>query len=238
MLSNNLTVLVLAGGKGTRIKSILGPIPKLLAPINDIPFFEYFLRWLKNSLNNINFELIVSSGIGHGELVKFFANNYSFVKLIKEKKPLGTLGAVLNAFRECKNDNLLILNGDTIFDVCLKSVFLDFLKFKCSTLHVVKKSNTNERYGGYKIVNGFLKYTEQDPKYISMGATLVNKEKLYIALDKKLTKNGPLMMDKDFISKYETKAYILEDNINFIDIGTPKSFADAQIFIPSFFKNN
>ena len=45
-MSKKLNVIVLCGGFGTRIKSSIGNIPKILAPINGIPFINYFLKWL------------------------------------------------------------------------------------------------------------------------------------------------------------------------------------------------
>tara|TARA_B100000886_G_C20395852_1_gene480345 strand:- start:520 stop:1242 length:723 start_codon:yes stop_codon:yes gene_type:complete len=239
MALNKLSIIVLAGGYGTRIKPILGKVPKLLAPIKGFPFFEFFFNWLKNSLNNINFDLVISSGIGHDELSYYFSENYNFVKLVKEEEPLGTFGAVLNSFKECRNNNILILNGDTIFDVCLENVFLDYLKLKNNPLHIVKRSSLNERYGGYEIVNGILKLSEKNTSLISMGATFVHKDKLGESQNlEELNTAKPLMMDKHFISRYNSKAYILEENINFIDIGTPESLSKAQYFIPTLLENN
>ena len=43
----NITAVILAGGFGTRIKDLLGDLPKPMAPVNGKPFIEWIVRWLK-----------------------------------------------------------------------------------------------------------------------------------------------------------------------------------------------
>ena len=60
-MSKKLNVIVLCGGFGTRIKSSIGNLPKILAPINGIPFINYFLKWLDPILSIKDVQLTFSA---------------------------------------------------------------------------------------------------------------------------------------------------------------------------------
>ena len=94
-MSKILSIIILAGGQGTRVKRVLGDIPKLLAPIKNKKFLDYMLDWLHNNFKEINFELIIASGFGHDQIKNYCIDNNISVKLSREKQPLGTLGAFL-----------------------------------------------------------------------------------------------------------------------------------------------
>ncbi len=232
-MSERLSVIILAGGKGTRIKSVLGDIPKILAPIRDRVFLNYFLDWIKKSLNNVDYEIIIASGFGHNHIQKYCLENNLPIKLIREEKQLGTLGAAANAAIYATYESILILNGDTIFNCNFKIIFDEFLKLGL-TLSVVLKSKENDRYGGYNIdEKGYLKLTKSNSSYISMGATFSKKILLIDTYKKFKSENGPFaMMDNDFISKVLTYPFILKNNNSFIDIGTLKSYKESQEIVP------
>ena len=155
-MSKKLSVIILAGGKGTRIKSALGDIPKILAPIKNQVFLKYFLDWIKKSLFDIDYEIIIASGFGHNHIKKYCVENNLPIKLCREEVQLGTLGAAANAAISSTSESILILNGDTIFNCDFKIIFTEFLKLGL-TLSVVLKSKDNDRYGGYNInKNGHL----------------------------------------------------------------------------------
>lgn len=235
MKLTDLSVLILAGGMGTRIKDELGDTPKILATIDKLTFLDYFYKWLNLSLGNIEYDITIASGFGHKILKEFCQNNYPEIKLIKEKKPLGTFGAAVNASKICSSKNILILNGDTIFDVSFSNVLKEYLKERESPLTIVKSTKNNERYGGYKIKANRLVICNQDPSHISLGATFCDKNMLNKFF--KIYKNNEdkiYMMDDHFISKASTRPFELQENIKFLDIGTPESFKFSQEFIPRF----
>ena len=59
-MSKKLSIIILAGGKGTRVKSVLGDNPKILAPIKDKFFLDYMLLWLERSFKDMTVDLILS----------------------------------------------------------------------------------------------------------------------------------------------------------------------------------
>ena len=93
----SLSIVVLAGGKGTRIKPILGKTPKILAPIGGKTFLDWFLKWINNwKLDTNNNNIILSTGVGHKQVENYCKKNNYDVSCIDEIKPLGTFGAIAN----------------------------------------------------------------------------------------------------------------------------------------------
>ena len=91
--------LVLAGGLGTRLRSVVGnETPKALAPIHGQPFLAWLLRWL--SQQGVT-DVVLS--VGHGqERIKnlFFERCFEMsLTFVEEDEPLGTGGAIFHALK-------------------------------------------------------------------------------------------------------------------------------------------
>jgi D,D-heptose 1,7-bisphosphate phosphatase len=110
-----MQVVIMAGGKGTRVSSIAGDIPKPMIPICGKPILEHQIECLKkNGLTGI---VLV---IGHlGQHVKdYFRDGKRFgcnISYYLETEPLGTAGALYKL--ENLSDDFILLNGDVIFDI-------------------------------------------------------------------------------------------------------------------------
>jgi len=110
-----MKVIIMAGGKGTRIASVASDIPKPMIPVCGKPILEHQIECLtKNNLNDIT--LI----IGHlGQHIKdYFGNGKNFgcsISYYSETEPLGTAGALYKL--ENLTDNFILINGDIIFDM-------------------------------------------------------------------------------------------------------------------------
>lgn len=111
-----MKVVIMAGGKGTRIASINSEVPKPMIPILDKPILEHQVNTLK-SQGYTDFVFI----IGHlGHVVSdYFGDGSKFginIEYIVEETPLGTAGALFY-LKEKINEDFLLVNGDIIFDV-------------------------------------------------------------------------------------------------------------------------
>lgn len=119
--------VILAGGKGSRIKKYLAGRPKPMAKINK----KYFLNILIRKLSRYDFEKIIIIGSFRGKLIKneFDSRNINFVniKYIHEKRAQGTGGALYQLKKKLKND-FLLFNGDSIFDFDLDKFKFTFKK--------------------------------------------------------------------------------------------------------------
>jgi D-glycero-alpha-D-manno-heptose 1-phosphate guanylyltransferase len=88
-----ITAIVLAGGLGTRLRSVVPDLPKPMAPIKGRPFLEYQLDyWIAQGVDRF----VLSLGYRHEVIVEHFGNSYQGVKLdyVVEPTPLGTEAAL------------------------------------------------------------------------------------------------------------------------------------------------
>ena len=112
----DITALILAGGFGTRIKDLLGDIPKPMAPVNGRPFVEWIVRWLK--AQGVR-DVILSTGFRAELVEKHFSTtpvSEMNVRCVAELEPLGTGGGLAHAAAESGSTPpaWLVLNGDSL----------------------------------------------------------------------------------------------------------------------------
>lgn len=219
-----MQAIILAGGFGTRLQSVVSDVPKPMAPINDKPFLEYMLE----ELNNQGFDKVVLA-VGYKKecIIDYFGKKYKNISIVysSEDEPLGTGGCVKQAMEFIDDDFVFVLNGDTMFKV-------DFNEMsKLNTLSIAcKKMHNFDRYGEVKfsdsIVTSFneKKYVEEG--YINGGIYYLPKN---IFDDFNLPKK--FSMEKDFFEAFinELKIKVFLSNDYFIDIGIPEDYAKAQV---------
>jgi len=118
-----METIILAGGFGTRLQKVVKELPKPMASINDRPFLEYLMNYLKNyGIKRV----ILSLGYKHEIIKNHFQNNFNSIEIeyAIEKEALGTGGGIKYAFDLLKGDSALVVNGDTLFDIDLEK-FID-----------------------------------------------------------------------------------------------------------------
>jgi len=114
-----ITAVILAGGLGTRLRSVVPDLPKPMAPVNGRPFLACLMDyWMQQGIQHF----VLSVGYRHQSIMDYFGSNYcgSPVEYVVEDTPLGTGGGLLLAVEKLSpNDPFLLLNGDTYFAVDL-----------------------------------------------------------------------------------------------------------------------
>ena len=110
----DITALILAGGFGTRVKDLLGDLPKPMAPVHGKPFIEWIVRWLK--AQGVR-EVVISTGFGSEFVVNHFIHQpveEMTVQCVAELEPLGTGGGLTFAADQCGTapEAWMVLNGD------------------------------------------------------------------------------------------------------------------------------
>jgi len=142
----SLKIIILAGGKGSRISPVIGDVPKILASVAGKPFLEWFLIWIKNWKLDINFEILISTCIGHSKIKDYCSKKKFNIKCIKEEKQLGTFGAIANVASTNYSENYLVLNGDTIFQANFNKIFDSYRnQDKDLPLLILKECSENVR---------------------------------------------------------------------------------------------
>ena len=231
------TALILAGGMGTRLKSVVSEVPKPMAPINGVPFLEIQINyWISQGIN----KFILSVGYKNEIILNYFGSKFNDVQInyIIEDTPLGTGGAILNAISENNiTKPFLLLNGDTYFDVSLKDLS-EFHSKKCSNFTFsVFKSDNRSRYLGLsvdsnmKIVSSGLIKDLGDTKYVNGGVYIIDP---IIFQHIELEPNKQISLESEVIPRLISKnisLYACEFNTKFIDIGIPEDYFNAQIIL-------
>lgn len=114
-----MKAVILAGGRGKRLRPITDYVPKPLIPLNNVPIIEWQIMYLKKFGVK---EIIICTGY-KAEMIKSFLamkNNLGIkIKFSVEKTPLGTGGAIKQAGTTIKDKSFFVLNGDTITNINL-----------------------------------------------------------------------------------------------------------------------
>ena len=116
-----MKAIILAGGRGKRLRPITDYIPKPLVPIKNIPIIEWQLKYLKKF--GID-EVIICTGYKQ-EMIENHLNMKDIgikIKFSIEKSPLGTGGAIKKAGKMIKDKSFFVINGDTITNIDLKKL--------------------------------------------------------------------------------------------------------------------
>ena len=116
-----MKAIILAGGRGKRLRPITDYVPKPLIPIKNIPIIEWQIKYLKKF--GIS-EIIVCSGYKTKMIENYLNNKKLGIKITfsVEDKPLGTGGAIKKAGKKIKDRSFLVINGDTITNIDLKKL--------------------------------------------------------------------------------------------------------------------
>lgn len=117
-----MKAIILAGGRGKRLKQITDYVPKPLIPLDNIPIIEWQIRYLKKYKVET---IIICTGYKTEQIENFLKikNNFG-VKIIfsKEKIPLGTAGAIKQAAKHIKEKSFFVLNGDIITNIDIRKL--------------------------------------------------------------------------------------------------------------------
>jgi D-glycero-alpha-D-manno-heptose 1-phosphate guanylyltransferase len=224
-----MEAIILAGGLGTRLRDVVPELPKCMAPVSGHPFLYYiFSNLAKNNFTHV----ILSLGYKH-EVVRnwILKNSWPFrISISIESEPLGTGGAIKSALTLAYENSLLILNGDTFFDINIKAFYDFHLEKKAEISLSLKLMQDFERYGNVTIDenNRILAFQEKQPckeGQINGGIYLINR-------NSKLMKNScqKFSFETDILRKYVKSSgiYGFISSGYFIDIGIPEDYAIAN----------
>ena len=163
-----MEAIVLAGGFGTRLSHVVSDLPKPMVPICNRPFLEYIL--LDLSKKGIT-EVVLAVGYKSDIIYNWFGESYFGVKLIYsyEDKPLFTGGAIKKALLSCANEEIFIVNGDTLFDVDLHSMYVIHKKSNAMLTIAIKEMTNFSRYGTVKFDENNHITSFEEKKYCDKG---------------------------------------------------------------------
>lgn len=223
----DMTALILAGGKGTRIAALYPDIPKPMIPVKGHPFLYWIIQWImRQGIRRV----VISTGhmaekIDDWVATKPFGDRVEII-CRRETEPLGTGGGVRNCL-DLLDEWTLVTNGDSLIDADIYEL-VDSLAISSvdAVIFGVSVDDTS-RFGSLKVSPlGLLEtFAEKVP-----GKGLINSG-IYL-LKQRLISSIPagrtVSIEKETFPKMiqnETKIKIIKINsTKFVDIGTPDNF--------------
>jgi D-glycero-alpha-D-manno-heptose 1-phosphate guanylyltransferase len=221
-----MEAIVLAGGFGTRLMSVVSDVPKPMASVAGRPFLELLLYSLK--AKGIT-RAILSVGYMSEVIISHFQRHPIGIdlKYESESKPLGTGGAIAAALRHVTRDHVFVFNGDTYLDLDLGAVAAMW-PGDHTPIVVARSVPDAERFGALKLANGriwhFLGSGQKGAGAVNAGCYLIPSD---IFAEARLP--DTFSFEQDFLGRrppMSLRAFL--SNGQFIDIGVPEDYQRAQ----------
>lgn len=225
-----MEAVILAGGLGTRLRSVVSEVPKCMAPVAGKPFLWHLLRHLSHSgvtrvvlsvgyLREVIFDWIAKCG---GE----FPLEYEYAI---EEQPLGTGGGIRLALAKCREQDVLIFNGDTFFDVDIADFVTRHKAGGASISLALKPMENFDRYGAVElegdVVRAFREKCHCERGSINGGVYCIDRNSLDLShLPEKFSFEQQVL---EPLSR-EGRLRAFDQQGYFIDIGIPEDYARAQ----------
>lgn len=221
--------VIMAGGKGTRLKPYTNNRPKPMLKISGKPILQTIISNAKKQ----GFEKFILSINYLGKIIEnYFKNGKKFgveIKYIKEKKPLGTIGSLANYNKKFQNENIIVSNGDVISEINYKSL-VEF--------HKLNKSDATMAVYPYKLKNPYGEVVTNEANiidinekpisisYVNAGVYVFNKNVLKL-LKKNKEMDAVTFFNTLRLKKKKTMAFAVHENWK--DIGIKNDFLNFKI---------
>lgn len=176
MSSEIRQAVILAGGKGTRLKPYTTVLPKPLVPVGDEPILEIILRQLRAARFN---DIIISTGHLAELIEAYFGNGKKWglsIRYVRENKPLSTAGAL--SLIDGLDRHFLVMNGDILCTMDYRKLAAFHLSRKAVATVSIFRQNIPIDYGVvFPDRNGHLDHLEEKPvlkHFVSMGINMLS----------------------------------------------------------------
>jgi D-glycero-alpha-D-manno-heptose 1-phosphate guanylyltransferase len=219
-------ILILAGGFGTRLKSLVSNVPKPLAPVCGKPFLMHLLENLYASGAREFICLLHYEADAIKEMLSDLTNDNDLrgikVKSLVEDMPLGTGGSIMNAINVLNIDeSFLVINADTWLGYGFKELSLS----SPNSIAAVSVEDCS-RYGALIVNNGKIeRFLEKKSSY---GNGLINAGLYHLSPDifNQVLDDTTFSLETDIFPSIVDmgKLSAIEINTDFIDIGVPEDY--------------
>jgi D-glycero-alpha-D-manno-heptose 1-phosphate guanylyltransferase len=223
-----MEAIVLAGGRGTRLASVIQGIPKVLAPVGDRTFLELLLQRLRQKGMR---RVVLSVGYMASSIRDRFGDDFEGLELAYavEEEPLGTGGATMMALTLASTDSVFVLNGDTFVDLEYADMLARHVDAGVTASIAVAQVPDCTRFGRVLIehdrVAGYTEKGYAGAGLISAGTYVMNRD-VFAPYDLPAV----FSLETDFfvphIKQLRPLAFVTAGY--FIDIGIPEDLARAQ----------
>jgi NDP-sugar pyrophosphorylase family protein len=230
MITEAITAVLLVGGMGTRLRSVVPSTPKPLAAVGNRSFLELLIRQLR--YQGIR-HLVMCTGYLADQIESELGDGHKLdveIEYSREPHPLGTGGAVKLARRYLHDaPDFVVMNGDSFIEIDFGRLIAFHREHSAVLSMAVRSVENASRYGTVQVdaeqrVTSFAEKTRRDvPGLVNAGVYVVSSTLFENIPD------GPASLERDVFPGLLGRAvYALEQQGMFIDIGTPEEYARAQ----------
>lgn len=211
---DRVNVIILCGGKGSRVKSFLGETPKVLTPRGGTPHLVHILSQITSSYPCS--KVFLATGIGGQSIQTVVSDEKMNVTVSYESVPLGTGGAILKCMENYNLKNALVMNGDTIYTSLPSISVINALQK--NTIFLSYKEN-RDRFGAVDFDSNrnaeFLPKGTKTPGLVNSGVYYVTDNLL-----KKHELDAYLSLETQIIDTNEFDFHV--SDLTFQDFGVPE----------------
>jgi len=229
-----IDAVILAGGKGTRLRSIIPDLPKPLALINGKPFLDVLLAQLE-SFACVN-RVVMAVGYKSDMIINRYTDNpaYDFNILFSmEKDLLGTGGAIKQAISLTRSDDILVLNGDSYVEVNIGDFMAAHKRTNAFATIALKEAEDANRFGRVEIdeQKRVLLFKEKvknkAPSFINAGMYLMKRD-----IFNDVEEGRVLSLEREILPQLVVSGvYGYVASGKFIDIGIPETYKIADKYL-------
>ena len=221
-----MEAILLAGGLGTRLRSVVQDRPKPMALIQGKPFMEYVIREL---LRQGVTDVIFAVGYKGSMVEEYFGDGSSFgirARYAYEETLLGTAGAIKNGAAQMRGEQALVLNADTFYRLDYRRLEAVKRQLRLDMALVLRQVPDVSRYGRAVLKDGMLtafneKTSEPAPGTINGGVYLLEKRLIQEIPEGKVSLE--LEMIPRWLGEHRRLGGFVNDGY-FIDIGIPEDY--------------
>jgi D-glycero-alpha-D-manno-heptose 1-phosphate guanylyltransferase len=229
-----VTAIVLAGGTGTRLKSVVSDRPKVLAEFHGRPFIAYILDELAAAGVP---RAVISTGFMASKVRDTLGDAHGAMSLryAEEASPLGTGGAIRHALALAPGETLLAMNGDSLCDVDYNALLTAHLSAKAAATLTLTRVDDSARFGTVALdADGAIarfdeKRPEGGPAWINAGIYALSR-----AFVESIPEGVAVSIERDVMPRWVGRGLRgFEGGRRFIDIGVPEDHARTADFLAS-----
>lgn len=224
-----MRAILLAGGMGTRLRTVVQDVPKPMAPVAGRPFLSHLLDYLEGQGVD---EAILSVGYLRHVIIDAIGEQHGGVRIryAIEEEPLGTGGGLRKALAMTGGFPVFALNADTLVHLDYKAMLRHQAEAGANLSIALRAVEDTTRYGSARVEDGrIVSFAAADrpgqPGLINAGVYLFGENILAHGLPPAFSFERDFLEPK--IAELKPLAFVADGY--FIDIGVPEDYRRAQM---------
>ena len=224
----NTDFIILCGGQGTRLRSVVGDSQKVMAAVGDEPFLDLLIKYIRAQGGR---RVILATGYKADDVEAHYDGRFKdmTIEFSREEEPLGTGGAIKRAWSKIQSENFFVLNGDSFCPIEFETMMDLHIAYQSAATVALAKVEDGQDYGSVMLDDAgcVTAFQEKVPTgnltYVNTGIYCFRDD-----LKKELPSTRKFSLERDFFPSIIGKGfcgYVADKS--FHDIGTPERYKEA-----------